>query len=70
MNGPKPINNYIRIIQLASEYLQFYNALLYNTVPVVYGGSNSYAKLAPNQTSYINARNFTSGMKKKEYENN
>lgn len=38
---------------------KFYNALLYNTVPIVYGGAD-YAKLAPRQ-SYIDVRNFTSG---------
>ena len=37
---------------------------MYNTVPVVYGGSNNYAKLAPGQTSFINARNFTSGIER------
>ena len=38
---------------------KFYNALLFNTVPVVYGGAD-YSRLAPNM-SYINIRNYGSG---------
>ena len=38
---------------------KFYNALLFNVVPVVYGGAN-YHSLAP-KNSYIDVRNFSSG---------
>ena len=38
---------------------KFYNALLFNTVPVVYGGAD-YSRLAPNM-SYIDIRNYGSG---------
>lgn len=38
---------------------KFYNALLFNTVPIVYGGGN-YSRLAPTM-SYINIRNHGSG---------
>lgn len=45
---------------LCDDYVteKFYNALLYNTVPIVFGGAN-YSKLAP-KNSYIDVRNFTS----------
>lgn len=38
---------------------KFYNALLFNVVPVVYGGAN-YNAVAP-KGSYIDVRDFTSG---------
>lgn len=38
---------------------KFYNALLFNTVPIVYGGAD-YSRLAPNM-SYIDIRNYGSG---------
>ena len=40
---------------------KFYNALMYNAVPVVYGGAD-YAQLAP-KNSYIDVRDFKSGIK-------
>lgn len=38
---------------------KFYNALLFKTVPIVYGGAN-YSAVAP-KGSYINVRDFPSG---------
>jgi len=40
---------------------KFYNALLFSTVPVVYGGADYEAVGAP-PNSYIDVRNFNSGM--------
>ena len=37
---------------------KFYNAFLFNMVPIVYGGAD-YTKLAPNM-SYIDVRDFDS----------
>ena len=38
---------------------KFYNALLFNTVPIVFGGAN-YSAVAP-KDSYIDVRDFPSG---------
>ena len=40
---------------------KFYNPLLFTTVPIVYGGANYEAIGAP-RNSYIDVRNFTSGI--------
>jgi len=39
---------------------KFYNAFLFTTVPIVFGGAN-YSQLAPNM-SYINIRDYGSGI--------
>lgn len=46
---------------LCHDYVteKFYNALLFNTVPVVYGGAD-YETLAP-LGSFINVNKFSSG---------
>ena len=47
---------------LCRDYVteKFFNALLFSTVPIVYGGADYEAIGAP-PNSYIDVRNFTSG---------
>ena len=42
---------------------KFYNPLLFTTVPIVYGGAE-YEVIGAPRNSYIDVRNFTSGILK------
>jgi len=53
---------------LCRDYVteKFYNPLLYSTVPVVYGGADYESIKAPHH-SFIDIRNFASGIFYREY---